>query len=159
MSTGQQNGPALHTAHQAARQNLWNSMGGRDIDIMKLFTMSKTLWALFKYATKTGQWRRTLEELPELREEQGRERRRQQWKNRNGQHVYPTYGPSTNYYSATGTSRTTLWPLQADDKDTWYMGRQHHITYTVHCTLLHTYGIPQRRINGEKKIRSNLVQE
>jgi hypothetical protein len=34
-------------AHQAARQALCNSTGGRDINIMKLLTMPKTLPALF----------------------------------------------------------------------------------------------------------------
>jgi L-asparaginase II len=41
-------------AHQVARQNLRNSMGGRDVNIAKLFTMKKTLQALFRYAAETG---------------------------------------------------------------------------------------------------------
>ena len=61
-------------AHQAARQNLRNSTGGRDINITKLFTTRKTLRALFRYAAETGRWRGTFGELPELNEEQGKER-------------------------------------------------------------------------------------
>jgi ribonuclease HI len=45
----------LHcTAHQAARQALCNSTGGRDINITKLLTTPKTLPALFHYIAATG---------------------------------------------------------------------------------------------------------
>jgi hypothetical protein len=56
-------------AHQAARQTLRNSMGGRNIDITKLFTSPKTLRALFKYIAETGHFYNTYRDLPELREE------------------------------------------------------------------------------------------
>ena len=47
----------LHcTAHQAARQTLQNSIGGRNIDIMRILTSPKSLRALFKYVAETGCW-------------------------------------------------------------------------------------------------------
>jgi hypothetical protein len=49
-------------------------MGGRDVNITKLFTTRKTLQALFRYAAETGQWKGMFGELPELSEEQGKER-------------------------------------------------------------------------------------
>lgn len=53
-------------AHQAARQRLRNSMGGRNIDITKLFTTSKPLQALFAYIAETGRFTDTFGELPRL---------------------------------------------------------------------------------------------
>jgi hypothetical protein len=61
-------------AHDAARQTLRNSTGGRDINITKLLTTPKTLKALFKYIADTGRWHSTFGELPELEEEQGNRR-------------------------------------------------------------------------------------
>jgi len=58
--------------HQAARQTLRNSIGGRNINITKILTSPKSLWALFKYVAETGQLHSTFGELPELREEDGR---------------------------------------------------------------------------------------
>jgi len=55
--------------HQIARQTLQNSMGGRDIDIMRLLTLPKTLCALFKYITEMGHFHNTFRDLPEWREE------------------------------------------------------------------------------------------
>jgi hypothetical protein len=49
-------------------------MGGRDVNITKLFTTRKMLRALFRYAAETGRWKGTFRELPELNEEQGKER-------------------------------------------------------------------------------------
>jgi hypothetical protein len=49
-------------------------MGGGDINITKLFTMRKMLWALFRYAAETSQWKGTFRELPELNKEQEKER-------------------------------------------------------------------------------------
>ena len=64
-------------AHQAARQTLRNSTGGRNIDITKLLTSPKTLHALFKYVAETGRFHNTFRDLPELGEEErnGRTRR------------------------------------------------------------------------------------
>jgi len=45
----------LHcTTHQAARQALCNSTGGRDMNITQLLTMPKTLPALSHYIARTG---------------------------------------------------------------------------------------------------------
>jgi hypothetical protein len=55
-------------AYNVARQTLHNNTGGRDINIMKLLTMVKTLHALFTYITETGQWHSTFGELPTLEE-------------------------------------------------------------------------------------------
>ena len=55
-------------AHNAARQTLHNNTGGRDINIMKLFTMAKTLQALFTYIAETGRWHSTFRDLPMLEE-------------------------------------------------------------------------------------------
>jgi len=61
-------------AHDTARQTLRNSMGGRDINIMKLLTTPKTLKALFKYIVDMGRWHSAFNELLELEEEQGNRR-------------------------------------------------------------------------------------
>src|ERR1700733_10040780 len=67
----------LHcTAHQAARQALRNSTGGREINITKLLTTPKTLPALFRYIAATGRFRNTFGDLPTLSEEQQRGRKR-----------------------------------------------------------------------------------
>lgn len=67
----------LHcTAHQAARQSLRNSMGGRDINITKLLTTPKMLLALFRYIAATGQFHSSFGDIPLLREEQQRRRER-----------------------------------------------------------------------------------
>ena len=61
----------LHcTAHQAARQTLQNSIGGRNINVMKILTSLKSLWALFKYVAETGCLNSTFGTLLELREEE-----------------------------------------------------------------------------------------
>jgi zinc-binding in reverse transcriptase len=66
----------LHcTAHQAARQTLRNSTGGRDINITKLLTTPKTLLALFRYVAVTGRFRNTFRDIPTLSEEQQRGRK------------------------------------------------------------------------------------
>ena len=57
--------------HQAARQTLRNSIGGRNINITKILTSPKSLGALFKYVAETGRLHNTFGELPELREEDG----------------------------------------------------------------------------------------
>jgi zinc-binding in reverse transcriptase len=59
-------------AHQAARQKLRNSTGGRDINLMKLFTTTKTLRALFTFITETWRWHSTFGDLLMLEEEQQR---------------------------------------------------------------------------------------
>ena len=61
-------------AHQAARQTLRDSTGGRNIDITKLFTSPKTLRALFKYVAETGCFHNTFGDLPEIAEEERNER-------------------------------------------------------------------------------------
>ena len=53
-------------AHHAARQKLRNSMGGRDVNLTKLFTMAETLRALFIYVAETGRWHSTFGDLPML---------------------------------------------------------------------------------------------
>lgn len=63
-------------AHRAARQKLRDNMGGRDINLTKLFTTAKTLRALFAYIAETGRWHGTFRELPTLEEEQQRGRQR-----------------------------------------------------------------------------------
>jgi hypothetical protein len=50
-------------------------MGGRDINLTKLFTTAKTLQALFAYIVETGRWHST---FGELEEEQQRSRQRGQ---------------------------------------------------------------------------------
>jgi hypothetical protein len=55
-------------AHNTARQTLHNSTGGRNIDITKLLTMTKTLRALFTYIAEMGRWHSTFGELPSLEE-------------------------------------------------------------------------------------------
>jgi hypothetical protein len=64
-------------ANQAARQKLRNSMGGRDINLTKLFTTTKTLRALFTFITETGRWHSTFGDLPTLEEEQHRRGQRE----------------------------------------------------------------------------------
>jgi hypothetical protein len=54
--------------HNTARQTLRNNTGGRDINIMKLFTTAKTLRALFAYIAETGRWHSTFGDLPALEE-------------------------------------------------------------------------------------------
>jgi hypothetical protein len=56
-------------AHQAARQKLQNSTGGRDIDLTKLFTVTKTLHALFIYVAETERWHSTFGDLPTIEED------------------------------------------------------------------------------------------
>ena len=56
-------------AHQTARQPLQNSMGGRNINIMKLLMSPKMLHALFKYVAEAGRFHNTFGDLPEGREE------------------------------------------------------------------------------------------
>jgi len=56
-------------AYNAARQTLCNNMGGRDINITKLFTTVKTLHALFAYIAETGRWHSMFGDLPALEEE------------------------------------------------------------------------------------------
>jgi hypothetical protein len=66
----QQSEETIHCpAHQAARQTLQNSMGGRNIDVTKLLMSPKTLCALFKYITEMGHFHNTFGNLPELRKE------------------------------------------------------------------------------------------
>jgi ribonuclease HI len=55
-------------AHQAARHTLRQATGGRDINIAKLFTTSKTLRALFKYVADTGRFPNNLDHVPFLQE-------------------------------------------------------------------------------------------
>ena len=59
-------------AHVTARQKLWNSTGGRNIDITKIFTRTKMLHALFIYVTETGRWNDTFREIPTLEREGGK---------------------------------------------------------------------------------------
>jgi hypothetical protein len=62
-------------AHIPARQKLWNSTGGRNIiNMMKIFTTTKMLHALFIYVAETGRWNGTLREIPTL-EREGENRR------------------------------------------------------------------------------------
>jgi ribonuclease HI len=63
-------------AHQAARQILRNSTGGRDINITKLFTTAKTLPVLFRYIATTGRFHNTFGDLPPLEETQQGNRER-----------------------------------------------------------------------------------
>jgi ribonuclease HI len=61
----------LHcTAHQAARQTLRNSIGGRNIDVTRILTSPKSLRALFKYVAETGHLNSTFWTLPEMREKE-----------------------------------------------------------------------------------------
>ena len=60
----------LHcTAHQAARQALRNSIGGRNIDITRILTSPKSLQALFKYVAETDHLNSMFGTLSEMREE------------------------------------------------------------------------------------------
>jgi hypothetical protein len=63
-------------AHQAARQILRNSTGGRDINITKLFTTAKTLPVLFRYIATTSCFHNTFGDLPPLEEAQQGNRER-----------------------------------------------------------------------------------
>jgi len=58
--------------HDIVRQTLWNDTGGRDINIMKLLTMQKSLCTLFTFVAEMGHWHSTMGELPMLGEEQNR---------------------------------------------------------------------------------------
>jgi len=60
--------------HQAARQALRNSTGGRDVNITQLLTMPKTLPALSHYIAMTGQFHNTFGDIPTLSKEQQRAR-------------------------------------------------------------------------------------
>jgi hypothetical protein len=64
-------------AHWAARQKLQNSTGGRDINLTKLFTTTKTLHALFTFIAETGSWHSTFGDLLTLEEEQRRGEQRE----------------------------------------------------------------------------------
>ena len=57
-------------AHQAARQNLQNKTGGRDINLSKLFTTAKSLQALFCFIADTGRFHYNLDHIPFLQENQ-----------------------------------------------------------------------------------------
>ncbi|KAF8239170.1 hypothetical protein L208DRAFT_1238602, partial [Tricholoma matsutake] len=57
-------------AHQAARQRLQNNTGGRDINLTKLFTTTKTLWALFIFIVEMGRWHSTFGDMPMVEERQ-----------------------------------------------------------------------------------------
>lgn len=52
--------------HGEARQTLWNTTGGRDIDLMKLFTTRKMLRALFTFVATTSHLHDTFGEIPTL---------------------------------------------------------------------------------------------
>jgi hypothetical protein len=47
-------------------------MRGRDINLTKLFTTTKTLRALFIYIVETGRWHSTFGDLPTIEEQQQR---------------------------------------------------------------------------------------
>ena len=60
-------------AHHAARQVLYNKMGGRDINITKLLMTLKTLQALFCFIAATDRFHSTFGDIPTLQEERRRE--------------------------------------------------------------------------------------
>jgi zinc-binding in reverse transcriptase len=64
-------------AHQAARQKLHNAMGGRSINLGKLFNSPKSLSALFTFITETECFHNTFGELPPLGKHRGRDREMQ----------------------------------------------------------------------------------
>lgn len=67
--------------HRDARQALCRATGGRDINLTKLFTTSKTLRALFIYVANTGCLHDTFRELPTLEKEPLERRERQAGEN------------------------------------------------------------------------------
>ena len=145
-------------AHQPARQALHNSMGGRDINITKLLTMPKMLPALFWYIATTGPFCNIFREYQHWvrnnkgagKEDRGEESetvtedREEDSCTANTQYLTP--GLSTTYYSTTSTSRTTPWPLKADDKEISDRRDDPQCTYHIYLISYIWY-----TINGFKK--------
>jgi hypothetical protein len=63
-------------AHQQARQQLRNNIGGRDISLKNLFAKSELMRVLFQYVTTIQRFRSVYGNIPALREEEREERRR-----------------------------------------------------------------------------------
>jgi ribonuclease HI len=63
-------------AHQTARQTLRSSTGGRNIDVTRILTSTKTLRALFKFLAETRRLHDTFGELPDIGEQEAERTRR-----------------------------------------------------------------------------------
>ena len=115
-------------AHQPARQILWNSIGGTAINIKKLLTTPKTLWALFHFIAATNHFHNTFREIPTLPKKELTEREHRQWTD-NENTLHTVQGPLI--ITPMGGPRTTSWVLIMDEninnrRGTYYLWHMVH---------------------------------